>query len=146
MAVLDPNGKAFVYSVPALRFEGQIARDTPITRIAISPSSGYMATAHADGSVYTWDLTTRRALGQTLAVGNITALALSDLGDVLAIADDAGIVWLWNSPLVTPQSQPLAALEVPAGVATLEFSAQSTMLIARDAAGKVLAVWQVKSA
>jgi hypothetical protein len=146
MAVLDPNGKVFIYDSITLTFKGQIARDTAATQIAISASGGYMATAHTDGSVYTWETEIQRALGQTLAVGNLTALALNAEGDVLAIADDAGIVWLWNSPLVTPQSQPLAALEVPPGVVSLEFGAASTMLIARDATGKVLAVWQVPGA
>jgi hypothetical protein len=50
---------------------------------------------------------------------------------------------VWSVPQVTPQTPPLIALTVTSAAASLEFSPSGEALIARDASGKMLALWEV---
>ncbi len=147
LAILEPNGTVILYDSRDLSFIGQLARTEPVEHMALSHDGLYMATSVANGTVYTWDITSQRALGQAVHGGDVTALAFSPVRDenrILVVADTTGIVWLWNAPVVTPTSLPLIKLSVTGMVASLEFSPDASVLVAKDESGAVLGAWQIR--
>jgi hypothetical protein len=148
--VLDTSGRAALYDavtqnlINELRAPGVTPQ--PFVQVQFSDDDTLLATSDTANNIYLWDVANVRALGQLTVDKPITAFALSlssSSNRVIAVATDDGQVGVWSVPQVTPQTPPLIALTVTSAAASLEFSPSGEALIARDASGKMLALWEV---
>lgn len=149
--VVDTSGRAALYDartqnlISELRSPGRQA----YTLMRFTSNDARLATADTANNVYIWDVSNPaavNAIAQVAVDKPMTALALSAYGGVdhlIAVATDDGQVRLWAAEVAAPQTPPLMTLTVEGAAHVLEFSFDGQMLIARDATGKMLALWEV---
>lgn len=121
---------------------GSIIASSPVTALAYSYLGERLAIAGTDNTILMFDSGTQ----QTYSVGPManlaTTLAFSPADNYLVAASGShGVVSLWD--VQTPTTTPLATFDTNAAIASLEFSADGLMLVARDVTGLVVDVREI---
>jgi WD40 repeat protein len=120
---------------------GTIATDDgDITSVAVSPTTGFLATAGSDGEVRLWDTATGRQVGPTMTASSdgsqATDVAFNPAGTLLATAGGDGTVRLWN-PATQEQVGTTITPEADGTPSSVAFNLAGTLLATAGGDGTV---------
>ena len=141
---VDRNNAALIWDLPTVAQQAVLAGHQGLVRaLAFSPDGAVIVTGAEDGAVRYWDANNGASLSAQELGAPVTALAYSQDGEHLAIglarANDNLLIL---DDILRPQ---LASYRLPtAGLTSLDFSPDGTMLVAGAAEG-IFSVWDTAS-
>ena len=146
LVALDENGHISLRNSLSGEAIIDYVQSTAINLMAISRDARLLTTVDTFNRIVIWDVAGGQKLAEMTVPDTITAIIFSpdtDTDPLLVLGAASGVVSLWDINAITEGASALRNLGVSEPVASLEFSAPGTLLIARNREGKLITSWLV---